>query len=564
MRPRNSVAQAPVDNGKKPRRPPKKRMRGSDVDGNQPNVEVIKVGARRAKWQPKPGKLAALMNLPLDVLFEIYFVWLVRPKEFRRVLMHRSSMSVWKNARDNVPNMPDCPPFWTEPHYANLAFDPHCHKKECGAPGGAQRRLAHRQAYLRKVLQDLHERVVFYSTARMSRGPEEFASPHRFSGLKPIANERRAFVKENGNVWNNIKNDMIKYMEEMKTRRLERERKALLIARKRTAIGALRRYKIAHLPFTGVMPEAVDFCSFPEVKAIVEMPTETEVTEASFAEVSSRMHDLVNSWRTHIHSQLRARVKDNLLFAGKRRASAERVTSDPLYQEYVESLGATIDVKGKKKEVSLPVPGDAEIDQMIPLATTVFRCKTCTPSIGLPGDSSDSEYDDFLDILGGRRSRSVPLFYPKVMGHCCLTRSRTLPWDYFATDDPNFRIDFPMSTRTNWNAHLLQVDEQASKAARTVVEACGEDPLITTATKMDELDPHLACLDCMRWSKHEVNQGEVPVFTWRSAVCALLFRVSDFTASNLFISPNLLQASSGFASTAWIYHRRENAMNLAR
>jgi hypothetical protein len=71
MRPRSSVAQAPVDNGKKPRRPPKKRARGSDVDGNQQTVEVVKSGAKKAKWQPRPGKLAALMNLPLDVLFEV-------------------------------------------------------------------------------------------------------------------------------------------------------------------------------------------------------------------------------------------------------------------------------------------------------------------------------------------------------------------------------------------------------------------------------------------------------------------------------------------------------------
>ncbi|KAG2094820.1 hypothetical protein BD769DRAFT_1518437 [Suillus cothurnatus] len=594
MRPRSSVAQAPVDNGKKPRRPPKKRARGSDVEGKQ-KVEVIKSGTRRAKWQPRPGKLAALMNLPLDVLFEVFghlnpldILRLARTtKEFRRVLMHRSSMSVWKNARDNVPNMPDCPPFWTEPHYANLAFDPHCH--ECGAPGVRNvdwrigRRICtkcsktcmvdayHGESVISGLVPSKYGkrgRLLFYrkDVEEVQKNLHELAGSDR---LEAYREERRAFVKEmetqakvleawaasqakdrseqledarrdrksaiierlteigwgaeiehipytddlshhNCTVWNNIKNDMIKYMEEMRTRRLERERRALLIARKRTAIGVLRSYKIAHLPFTDVMPEAVDFCSFPEVIEIVGLPTETEVTEASFANVASHMDDLVHSWRTRIHSQLRARVRDNLLFSGKRRARAERVAPDPLYEEYVESLGATIDVKGKKKEVSLPVPDDAEIDQMIPLATTVFRCKTCTPSIGLPGDLSDSDYDDFLDILGGRRSRSIPLFYPKVMGHCCLTRSRTLPWDYFATDDPNFRIDFPMSTRTKWNT--------ASAAARTVVEACGEDPLITTATKMDELDPRLACLDCMKWSKHEVNQGEVPVFTWRSAV----------------------------------------------
>ncbi|KAG1742751.1 uncharacterized protein EDB91DRAFT_296179 [Suillus paluster] len=609
MRPRSSVTQAPVDNVKKPRRPPKKRARGSDVDGNQQNVELVKSGAKRAKWQPRPGKLAALMNLPLDVLFEIFghlnpldLLRLARTtKQFRRVLMHRSSMSVWKNTRENVPNMPDCPPFWTEPHYANLAFDPHCH--ECGAPGvrNVDWRIGRRicakcskncmvDAYPgESVISSLvpkRGRLLFYrkDVEEVQKKLRTLTDPDE---LQAYSEERRAFVKEmdtkakaleawaasqakdrsdqledarrdrkaaiigrlteigwgdeiehipytddlshhrlvkqptrlTDRIWNNIKNDMIKYMEEMRARRLERERKALLITRRRTAIGVLRSYKIAHLPFTDVMPEPVDFCSFPEVVEIVGLPTETDVTEATFADVASRMDDLVHAWRTRMHSQLRARVKNNLLLTARRRVWEDRVTPDPYYEEYVESLGADIvDIKGKKKEVSPPVPDDAEIDQSIPLATTVFCCKSCTPSIGLPGDLSDSDYDDFLDSLGGRRSRSIPLFYPKVMGHCCLTRSRTLPWDYFATDDPNFRIDFPMSTRTKWNSQLLQVDEEASKAARAVVAACGEDPLTTTATKMDELDLRFACVDCVKWSKHEVNQANAPVFTWRSAI----------------------------------------------
>ncbi|KAG2122589.1 hypothetical protein DEU56DRAFT_831761 [Suillus clintonianus] len=611
MRPRSSVAQALVDNGKKPRQPPKKRARKSDVDGNQKKLEAVTSGAKRAKWQPRPGKLAALMNLPMDVLFEVFghlnpldILRLARTtKQFRRVLMHRSSMSVWKNARDNVPNMPDCPPFWTEPHYANLAFDPHCH--ECSAPGvrNVDWRIGRRicakcsktcmvDAYPgESIISSLvpskygkRGRLLFYrkEVEEVQNILHVLTDPVE---LEAYREERRAFVKEmetkakeldawaasqakdrsdqledarrdrktaiierlteigwgdeiehipytddlshhklvkqptrlTDRIWNNIKNDMIKYMEDMRARRLERERKALLIARRRIAIGVLRNYKIARLPFTDVMPEPVDFCSFPEVIEIVNLPTETEVTEASFAEVASRMDDLAQTWRARIHSQLRARVKDNMLLGAKRRGWTERVTPDPHYEEYVESLGVITDVKGKKKEVSPPVPDDDDIDRSIPLATTVFRCKTCTPSIGLP-DLSDSDYDDFLGSLGGRRSKSIPLFYPKVIGHCCLTRSRTLPWDYFATDDPNFRIDFPMSTRTKWSSHLLQVDDEASKGARTVVDACGEDPLIATATKMDELDPRLACLDCVKWSQDEVNQAEAPVFTWRSAV----------------------------------------------
>lgn len=41
--------------------------------------------------------------------------------------MHRSAISVWKEARKNVPGLPDCPFDLTEPEWANLAFDQRCH-----------------------------------------------------------------------------------------------------------------------------------------------------------------------------------------------------------------------------------------------------------------------------------------------------------------------------------------------------------------------------------------------------------------------------------------------------
>ncbi|OJA11870.1 hypothetical protein AZE42_03262 [Rhizopogon vesiculosus] len=610
--PKRSVTQALVDNVKS-KKPPKKRARVSNVDGDDDpqNVELVKA-PKKARRQPKPGKLAGLRDLPLDILFEIFghlnpldILRLARTtKQFRRVLMHRSSMSVWKAARENVPNMPDCPVFWTEPHYANLAFDPHCH--ECSAPGvrNVDWRIGKRicTKCSKRCMVDAYPGESVISSLVPSRygkrghllfydkDVEEVQKKLRtlteLNELEAYREQRKSFVKEmdvtakaleawaasqakdrsdqlddarrdrkaaiiekltelgwgdeiqqitysddlshhrlvrqptrlTGRIWNNIKNDMIEYMEDMKARRLERERKALLVARRRIAIGVLRSYKIAHLPLTDVMPEPADFCNFPEVVEIVELPTETEVTEASFADVTSQMDDLVHNWRTRIRSQLRTKVKDHSRHVARRRAWENREPSDPYYEDYVESLGA-IDVKGKKKEVLPPVPDDAEIGQSILLATTVFRCKTCTPSAGLHGDHfSGSDFDSFLDDLEGPRPRSIPLFYPKVMGHSCLTKSRTLPWDYSASDDPNYRIDFPMSTRTKWDIRMLQVDEEAGKATRAVVEACDEDPLTITATKMDELDHRFACVDCVKWSKHEVNQADAPVFTWRQAV----------------------------------------------
>jgi hypothetical protein len=48
-------------------------------------------------------------------------------KAFRNVLMHRSAAFVWKAARMNVINFPECPVDMSEPAYASLAFDTHCH-----------------------------------------------------------------------------------------------------------------------------------------------------------------------------------------------------------------------------------------------------------------------------------------------------------------------------------------------------------------------------------------------------------------------------------------------------
>lgn len=50
-------------------------------------------------------------------------------KATRNLLMHRSSIGVWKSARQNLPQdlYLDIPDDMTEPAYARLLFDPLCH-----------------------------------------------------------------------------------------------------------------------------------------------------------------------------------------------------------------------------------------------------------------------------------------------------------------------------------------------------------------------------------------------------------------------------------------------------
>ncbi|KAI0725253.1 hypothetical protein C8Q72DRAFT_785851, partial [Fomitopsis betulina] len=54
-------------------------------------------------------------------------------KPFRKLLISRSSATLWRAARANVPGLPDCPPHLSEPAYADLCFSSLCHN--CLKPG---------------------------------------------------------------------------------------------------------------------------------------------------------------------------------------------------------------------------------------------------------------------------------------------------------------------------------------------------------------------------------------------------------------------------------------------
>lgn len=55
-------------------------------------------------------------------------------KAFRELLMKKSSITIWRAARGNVLDLPDCPPDLSEPAYANLLFSNCCHVSLCRVP----------------------------------------------------------------------------------------------------------------------------------------------------------------------------------------------------------------------------------------------------------------------------------------------------------------------------------------------------------------------------------------------------------------------------------------------
>ncbi|KAG8960871.1 hypothetical protein FRC03_006039 [Tulasnella sp. 419] len=128
---------------------------------------------KAAQHSKGKGKARELMKtffgtLPLDLIFEIFsylhpsdLLRLSRSgKRIRSLLMSRKSISIWKNARLRLPNVPDCPPDQSEPQWAHLIFENDC--TICGTPAI---RKVDWHLRIRGCETCLKEHVVYFKTA---------------------------------------------------------------------------------------------------------------------------------------------------------------------------------------------------------------------------------------------------------------------------------------------------------------------------------------------------------------------------------------------------------------
>ncbi|KAF5324810.1 hypothetical protein D9611_004188 [Ephemerocybe angulata] len=112
---------------------PTKKRRITKVKEKKKKKEVVKPPPK--KLRAFRGVLKDIWVLPLDVTYEIFghlkpldLLQLSRTsKSLREILMSRSSVSVWMSARANIEALPDCPFDMSEPEYASLVFETHCH-----------------------------------------------------------------------------------------------------------------------------------------------------------------------------------------------------------------------------------------------------------------------------------------------------------------------------------------------------------------------------------------------------------------------------------------------------
>ncbi|KAJ7610828.1 hypothetical protein FB45DRAFT_941736 [Roridomyces roridus] len=540
----------------------RRAARTSNKRKAEPTTAVDAPAPKRSKITKKQGSLHRLLDISLDVLFEIFGHLLPLDvlrlgrvsKEFRRLLFHKSSISIWRSSLANVPGLPPCPPSMTEPQWVSLVFDQTCQVcqktarkvdwglfiricTKCIKPNISVFQILRSEEKFRltdlvpsrpdtnkpwrtaiftpelvrvkalhqamkdpedqakfaqerkEIVKDLKERAILceeWAQGISDNRSEELADlkEERFKAVSAKltalgwGQELEALlpcdsIKFHKSVklptaltertWNTIKPEMIKYMEQMKIKRLARELAAAVIERKSIAGKVLRAYKLSHLPWTEVMPTAADFCAFPEIDKIIQSPLEVTVDDKTFEKLSKSFPAMFSSWRARI----------------------------------VKALAGKFDLESEDADVALST---------LTLATSVYKCTSC----------KRDDDDGFSIFPRVSDDKFEPLYWPRVLDHGCLTQvtENASFWTYFS----DMKKDVP------WRAAPLLVDRFAAEIVENVVTACGLDPKTATVEAMDAADVRLACHSCATrkpspdGKSSDDGPATVETFTWRNAV----------------------------------------------
>ncbi|KAG6895534.1 hypothetical protein C0992_000790 [Termitomyces sp. T32_za158] len=101
---------------------------------SKPNMSSLHPSLQSKYVRGRRAALKDIVEIPLDILHEI-FMYLTPveilslsriSKALRRILMTQTAEYVWKQARLNLDDFPDCPDDLNEPQFANLIFAALC------------------------------------------------------------------------------------------------------------------------------------------------------------------------------------------------------------------------------------------------------------------------------------------------------------------------------------------------------------------------------------------------------------------------------------------------------
>ncbi|KAF8959594.1 hypothetical protein BDZ97DRAFT_1837041 [Flammula alnicola] len=486
-------------------------------DGPEPR----KKRARRTKrktCEEKDGRFDGLIEMPLDVLYEI--LGLLNPidllhlsrttKALRGVLMTRSAIFVWKLARSNVEGLPPCPDDLTEPQYANLLFADSCHfclrtPSIATIVWSARVRCCDKCLYRRVVkvtenwtsddVRGYPEIVAQWVPSVKVTRKTGFQTIYAFKSIDRIWKSEYARIADctDGTTkhnWNARDCELwwMKMQPESDAHLLADRRKARVIEYLKELGWEEELFKIP--PMKNLLeddPRVISFCqrevTQPATKGLTSFRPYLEAVVQNFQRKRLlQEHTILLQSRQPILKRITEECARVLPVAHAIYPTSSEVfritTEDPSLvdysKEYPEAVRVTIpeialrwqkDIEDKLRDLITSACPDYMFDPstVLDLATTFFCCANCN------------------DVMR----------HDHAMMHGCATRM------YSYSVDPYQRASSEVLREINWNfAKWIKFRPDILQLITCIVELSGFNPTTTTAREMDEANPIFECVDC--------------------------------------------------------------------
>ncbi|KAK7677003.1 hypothetical protein QCA50_020032 [Cerrena zonata] len=500
---------------------------------------------RHRSIRGRKGGLKDMPQMPLDILFEIFGH--LKPmdllnisrisKPFRHLLMSRGSISLWKASRKNVPGIPDCPSFLTEPAYANLCFYSRCHN--CLKPNaqmmcwevGARYCLSCNNLLFHVPPQSAYGDISLFNQAALFPIPDEIVGKNgsdcgnmlyyhkptieafkkRWATLASDEERKEAVAEHQMR-----KDERVKFARACEVWLSQRKdtRKREIIQLKRDRMEEVCR-RLVTLGYGEDLEYSNEFYRFRK-HPLWEIPNVIQSkpwTERSWNNMKGKILEFMDAVRVERLFLMRMdaiepRVKllEDVLVSWRISTGViSPHTYDFLFVPEVKSL---IDAPPNGK-VSVPVTRE-DLEKLEPVFYRYHKewkqkgLETIENlvSIGLSLPRSSALCALAISQFAICSGCSMAVSFANALVHRCISRSE------FSGRENTYESVITELTHRSMAPTLEHLI--LAEGLRDIIVACGQDPTAVTANEMDALDVRLECRACR-------TDGFVNVFNWRRA-----------------------------------------------
>ncbi|KAK0463698.1 uncharacterized protein EV420DRAFT_1519542 [Desarmillaria tabescens] len=545
-----------------------------------PSQLVKSKGSRRTR-----GKLSALLELPLDIILEIFSFLLPLDllhlsrlnKDFRKVLMSKSSIGAWKAARQNLPGFPG--PFlgMSEPAWVNLAFMAECHY--------CTRTVRNADMYLmtRVCPPCASERLIKIKTFELQAKPPS-AHVSVADVTKLIPTHRTGYRRGDHTSpkdwdWWSLRRDYDVMCAKLLSFDTSRERSEFIKNQTAFVSANFTHSRICH---TWNLQRANErYREIHQGKKDRLQAIHDKLKELGYEEDLKGTHPYLDPLASHPLVKKNApltergwsKIRDELVsWAELRRANRLAVEHEKLVNSR-KPIAVSILQQYKNDRAHYPVttffpsvadfcqflpikeildlPSDTEVNEesfsgVIPQLPELCRQwrgrikRKLTKLLLQPNPKRTRDEtvhqlqlacnvvichrcSEFPDTARRHRGQSasqtffvMPLFYPQMLSHQCMQASARPVYKFASLEDRTVRLNYPAwHVRAPWSTEYLVENDKFRSIVQRIVKMVNLDPATTTVAEMDADASRFACLLCEKEQLPELSSQMFILYRWR-------------------------------------------------